>query len=106
MPAIGVIGVFFAFGLFQLFAVLAALESWFDLHWLAQALIGILACYTPLLGTALGIIGAVEGWDWSWPQSIGVFTAPFLIYLTHGLGLRHRTTGWLPVWSETSPSRS
>ena len=64
--------------LFQLAAITAGLESWVGLHWTIAYPLGLFLAYMLLLGTIVGIHGAVTAWQWTWLQARGLFFGPFL----------------------------
>jgi hypothetical protein len=71
---------FLGTGILQLFAICGGIESWLD--WLilpAVALALFLNCI-PVVGTVLGVYGAVESWDWSWTTAILVFCWPWISF--------------------------
>jgi hypothetical protein len=73
-------------GLFQLAAVMAGLVDWVGLHWLFAALVAMFIAYIPVVGTVLGIVGAVTAWDWHWLMATALFAGPFLVMLVLVLG--------------------
>jgi hypothetical protein len=73
-------------GLFQLAAVMAGLVDWIGLHWLLAALVAMFIAYIPVVGTVLGIVGAVTAWNWHWLMATALFAGPFLVMLVLALG--------------------
>lgn len=73
-------------GLFQLAAVMAGLEEWMGLHWIIAAPVAFFIAYIPLIGTVVGMFGAVSAWHWSWLQAGALFFAPFVVILVLGIG--------------------
>lgn len=63
-------------GLFQLAAVIAGLEDWIGLHWIISASLALFIAYMALVGTVIGMFGAVTAWHWSWLEARG--WGPFL----------------------------
>ncbi|MDG0292225.1 hypothetical protein MXT29_06965 [Klebsiella pneumoniae] len=68
MQAIGFI-VYIVVGLFQLGAIMAGLESWWGLHWIIAAPIAFIVSYIPLVGSIVGMVGAMDVWRWEWWQA-------------------------------------
>lgn len=68
-------------GLFQLAAVMAGLENWIGLHWIIAVPLALFIAYMPLVGTVVGMFGAVTAWHWSWLQAAGLFFGPFVVIL-------------------------
>lgn len=66
-------------GLFQLAAIMAGLEDWLGFHWIFAFIGGMFLAYIPVIGTIVGIFGAVKIWDWSWLTAIGLFFSPLII---------------------------
>lgn len=68
MQAIGFI-VYIVVGLFQLSAIMAGLESWWGVHWIISAPIAFIVSYIPLIGSIVGMVGAMDVWRWEWWQA-------------------------------------
>jgi len=66
-------------GLFQFAAVMAGLEDWIGLHWIIAGPLAFFIAYMPLVGTVVGVFGAVTAWHWSWMQAGGLFFGPFVV---------------------------
>jgi hypothetical protein len=71
--------VYFGLGLLQLAATIAGLEEWIGLHWLIAVPVALFIAYFPLLGTVIGMLGAVAAWGWSWLAAFALFFGPFLV---------------------------
>jgi len=80
MQIIGYIG-YIILGLFQLAAIMAGFEDWLGLHWIIAALLSLFITYIPLVGTVVGMFGAVTAWHWSWLQAGSLFFGPFVLIL-------------------------
>lgn len=81
MQIVGVIG-YILLGLFQLAAIMAGLEEWLGLHWIFAIMLASFIAYIPLLGTIVGVMGAMEAWHWDLWQSIGLFFGPLILIVT------------------------
>jgi len=68
-------------GLFQLAAVMAGLEDWAGLHWIIAAPLAFFIAYIPLVGTVVGMFGALTAWHWSLLQAGVLFFGPFVVIL-------------------------
>ncbi len=66
-------------GFFQLAAVFAGLEVWMGLHWIIAGPLAFFIAYFPVLGTIVGMFGAVTAWHWSWLQAGGLFFGPLAV---------------------------
>jgi len=73
-------------GLCQLAAVMAGLEVWIGLHWIIAAPLAFFIAYIPLVGTIVGMFGAVTAWHWSWVQAGGLFFGPFAVIVVMAMG--------------------
>ena len=80
MKAIAFIG-YVLLGLFQTIAVIAGLEGWTGLHWIITVPFAVYIAYIPVVGTVIGMIGAVNAWHWSWLHAGGLFIGPFVVIL-------------------------
>ena len=59
---------YFAVGFAQLFAIAEFFHKKFD--WgIFDFIAALFVTYVPLLGSALGVLGAVDGWGWSYLQA-------------------------------------
>jgi hypothetical protein len=72
---------YFGLGLLQLSATFAGLEGWLGLHWIIAGPIAFFLAYVPLVGTIVGIFGAVTAWGWSWLEAGALFFGPFAVIL-------------------------
>ena len=83
LTALGV-AIYILVGILQLLAIISGLEYWLGLklHW-AVWVFGLpffLAfAELPIIGTVAGIIGAVHGWNWTYPWAIAFFMWPYAI---------------------------
>lgn len=68
---------FLVLGLFQLAAIMSGLEE-FGLHWILAGILSFVLAYIPIIGTGLGVYGAVAGWGWSWAKALGLFFGPLV----------------------------
>ncbi|QPT15237.1 hypothetical protein I6G37_09975 [Serratia rubidaea] len=72
MQAIGFI-IYMGIGLVQLAAVMAGLETWWGLNSIIAFILAAIIAYIPLLGTVVGMAGAMQAWHWEWWQAGGLF---------------------------------
>ena len=73
--------VYLLMGVIQIFAIIEGVRIWFDLNLLLSLIIAIIISYIPLVGAIAGVIGAVEGWGWSYPWAILLFGWPYALYI-------------------------
>lgn len=83
MQAIGFL-VYIAIGLVQLLATMAGLESWWGLHWAIAGPVAFIIAYIPLLGSIVGMVGAVDAWGWEWWQAGALFFGGLIITFVFG----------------------
>lgn len=70
---------YFLLGVFQFFALWSGIEVWLDINSLFAAILALFLAGIPIVGTALGMYGAVEAWGWSWIQAGALFFGPFMV---------------------------
>lgn len=79
---------YFCLGIFQFIAMFAGLTDWAGLHWLIAGPLSLFIAYIPLVGTVLGIMGAMTAWNWPLLHALALFLGPFVaiaaIALTSG----------------------
>lgn len=66
-------------GFLQLTAIMNGLQTWIGLHWFIATIVSTIFAYVPVVGSILGIFGAVYGWGWSWVWAIFLFCWPIII---------------------------
>ena len=69
---------YLALGLFQFLAIVAGFKIWLGISAFFAAIISLFLAYTPILGTGVGMYGAVSAWNWSWLQAGALFFGPFI----------------------------
>lgn len=69
---------YFVLGIYQLAAIAAGIEYWLELPWIISIFIAFFITYIPLIGTAMGVLGAVTAWGWSWQGAIGLYAGPMI----------------------------
>jgi hypothetical protein len=70
--------VYFVLGTVQFFAVMAGMQA-LGIPWILSAFAAVFVAYTPLVGTAAGVYGAVTAWGWSLTQALAVFLGPLAV---------------------------
>lgn len=85
MQAIGMT-VYLGISLVQMAAIVGGIEDWLGLHWLLAIVLAFPATWVPLLGTVLGIGGAMTAWHWEWWQAGGLFILPLILSFALGAG--------------------
>jgi hypothetical protein len=64
---------YFLVGLFQLFATIDGIKLFTGLGTFASVVIALFLNFIPLIGSILGIYGAMNVWDWGFWQSALLF---------------------------------
>lgn len=80
MPFIQVAYIVLAF--VQFFAIWSGVEIWLGIGSFFAGILSFFLAPIPLVGTVLGVYGAVEAWGWSWLQAGALFFGPFLVIVT------------------------
>lgn len=76
---------YFLLGIFQFFALWSGIEVWLGIGSFFAGLMAFCIAGVPIVGTALGMYGAVEAWGWSWVQAGGLFLGPLLVIVVIAL---------------------
>ncbi len=64
---------YFVMGFVQFFAVVAGIQYALNLGRFLSVVLAFFITYIPLVGSALGVYGAVKVWDWSLLQATVLF---------------------------------
>jgi hypothetical protein len=78
MQALGYI-LYLGLGIFQITATIAGIERWLGIHWVFAGIIALFVAWTPVIGTALGMVGAHFAWGWSWLSAFLLFFGPLIV---------------------------
>lgn len=76
---------YFVLGLIQCAAIFSGMAEWTGLHWIISGPLALFVAYVPILGTVVGIFGAMSAWGWSLVQGVGLFLGPIALILVIGL---------------------
>ncbi len=77
---------YFAIGVVQIAATMQGLEEWLGWPGWICSVLGLFIGWTPVIGTALGIYGAVAGWDWPVVWAIVLFAGfPIFFLILNGI---------------------
>ncbi len=71
-------------GLVQMAATYSALTDLVGLHWLLASLAMLFLGWMPLVGTGLGVAGAVYVWGWTWLAALALFFGLLALMLAAG----------------------
>lgn len=77
--------IYFASSIMQFFATYAYFAHAHDMNGILSFFLAIISCWIPILGTVLGVLGAHDGWGWSWTGSILLFIWPYIFYMLFGI---------------------
>jgi len=70
---------FFIMSIVQFFAIIDYFEVWMNFHWIIAVPLALFTAGIPVVGTLLGMSGAVHAWDWSWSSAFLLFCGPFIV---------------------------
>ena len=73
--------VYLLMGLVQWSAILEGIKVWWEWPWWIAIFVALPIAYTPILGTVVGIMGAIESFGWSPMAAITFFCWPYIIYI-------------------------
>lgn len=68
-------------GLLQLAAILSGILDWWGWPWPIAILVAMPVAYIPILGTIVGIMGAIKSFGWSPMFAILLFCWPYVLYI-------------------------
>lgn len=83
---------YFGYSLLSLAAMFTGLEAWWGWPGWVAFLAGVFVISSfPLIGTILGVMGAIKGWGWDWYWALLIFAPGIAIFiLSIGGGLLGR----------------
>ncbi|SOE17228.1 hypothetical protein SAMN05877838_2123 [Hoeflea halophila] len=64
---------YFAVGIIQLFAIIDGIDHALGWGGVISFILAMVVTYIPVLGSVLGVYGAVNAWDWSFWQAATLF---------------------------------
>jgi hypothetical protein len=73
--------VYMLMGLLQLAAILSGILDWWGWPWPIAILVAMPVAYIPILGTIVGIMGAIKSFGWSPMFAILLFCWPYVLYI-------------------------
>ena len=73
--------VYLLMGLLQLAAIKGGIEVWWGWPWWLESIVALPVAYTPVLGTVVGIMGAIKAFGWSPLFAILLFCWPYVLYI-------------------------
>lgn len=71
---------YFFLGILQFVFITAGVQDWLGVHWFFSAFVAFILAYMPVVGTVLGILGAVSGFGWNFPLAIIFFCWPYVMF--------------------------
>lgn len=72
---------YLALSLAQAAAIVSGLEIWLGIGTVSAAPVGLVLGFVPLAGTAVAVVGAMDGWAWPLGPTIAGFVAPLALTL-------------------------
>lgn len=76
--------IYWILNIVQIMAVLAGFHDWLGWNLFISALFAIGMGWFPVIGTIMGVLGAVHGWGWEYWQAILLFIWPMVLALSFG----------------------
>jgi hypothetical protein len=73
--------IYIIIGLVQIAAFMSGIIDWWGIPWWIAVFIASPLSYVPILGTILGIMGAIKAWGWTPLAAILLFGCPYIIYI-------------------------
>ena len=83
MQALGCV-IWLVVGTLQLFATFAGFQYWLGVNWVVAIILAAVTSYIPLVGTVLGMVGAIYVWGWPWWEATLLFFGSFLLMTALG----------------------
>jgi hypothetical protein len=65
--------------IFQVFATAAGVAHFTGWNTLVCWLIAVIFGWTPLIGTVIGVYGAITTWNWPWYGAVTLFAWPIIL---------------------------
>jgi hypothetical protein len=67
---------YFGVGLLAVAAIIGGLDVWVGLPWFLAVIIAFPVAMVPILGSGVGVAGAIEAWGWEWYWAVLLFFWP------------------------------
>jgi hypothetical protein len=74
-------------GLLCLVAIADGLTLWTGIPFFISFVLAIILAYIPVIGTVIGIYGAMQAWEWSFLASLALFGFPYILFIILFLSL-------------------
>ncbi|MGK4231501.1 hypothetical protein ACK2MR_10165 [Providencia hangzhouensis] len=76
--------VYWVLNIIQVIAVIAGFHEWLGWNIVISIILAAIIGWFPLIGTFMGVMGAVEGWGWEYWQAILLFIWPLILVFFFG----------------------
>ncbi|WP_051555166.1 hypothetical protein [Legionella fairfieldensis] len=73
--------IYLIIGFWQFFAIVDGLEIWYGLHGVIATILAFFIAQVPIIGTLVGMYGAVDAWNWSWLSAFLLYFGPFILII-------------------------
>lgn len=73
--------VYFGMGLLQIGAIVGGITDWWGWPWWLAIFVATPVAYIPILGTVVGIMGAIRSFDCSLLFAVLLFCWPYVLYV-------------------------
>ena len=70
---------YLALGVLQTAAVIGGIKYWLGVVTFFAYILATFVAFIPIVGTALGVVGAHYAWGWSWLISLTLFFGPLVV---------------------------
>lgn len=77
---------FITISIVQMTAIIGGFNDWLGWNIVLSVILAMVLTWFPLIGAALGIMGAVNAWGWEWWQALLLFAWPMILVFGFGIG--------------------
>lgn len=76
--------IYWILNVIQIAAAIAGFHDWLGWNIVISIILALIIGWLPILGTIIGVMGAVEGWGWEYWQAILLFFWPLVFVFFFG----------------------
>lgn len=77
---------FVVISIVQMAAIIGGFNGWLGWNIVVSVILAMILTWFPLVGAALGIMGAINSWGWEWWQALLLFAWPVVLVFFSGAG--------------------
>ncbi|MCR0998651.1 MAG: hypothetical protein NQ105_11410 [Serratia rubidaea] len=63
---------------------MSGIESWWGFNSIIAFILATIIAYIPILGAVVGMVGAMQAWNWEWWQAGGLFFGALIFMVALG----------------------